>query len=207
MHEIKEIKTIKKSVEVKFKERSSVFIGECYYVSSDNEVLPILEKIKKKYFDATHHCFAYKLSNGNFKFSDDGEPNGTAGKRILNAIEHFNLENCIVIITRYFGGTKLGVGPLGKAYYTSAYQALESSEFIIQRPYLIVNINCDFSYLNLLHRTLGNHDSIIIETKYGENVEFVCYINANEKKSFISEVIEASNSKIDISSSENLTYL
>ncbi|MCL5027709.1 MAG: IMPACT family protein [Bacteroidetes bacterium] len=207
MSEIKEIKTIKKTAEIKFKEKGSLFIAESYFVSSDNDAILILEKIKKKFFDATHHCFAYKLLNLGYKYSDDGEPNGTAGKRILNAIEHFNLVNCLVIVTRYFGGTKLGVGPLGKAYYTSAFQALEVSEFIIQKPYSIVTLNFDFNYLNLLHKTLTNHDGKIIETKYDSTVNFVCFINANEKDSFTSELIEATKGKIEISINNTVQFL
>lgn len=207
MNEIKEIKTIKKSAEIRFKEKGSLFIGEAYFITTDNEVTSILEKTKKKFFDSTHHCFAYKLACGDVKFSDDGEPNGTAGKRILNSIEHFDLVNCLVIVTRYFGGTKLGVGPLGKAYYTAAAQTLESSEFTIQKPYSIITIKCDFSFLNLLHRSLSKHDSKIIETKYDPSVSFVCYINSNEKNLFTTELIEASNGKVEISSTNDVIFL
>ncbi len=207
MDEIKDIKTIKKSAEIKFKEKGSLFIGASYFVSSDDDAILNLEKVKKKYFDATHHCFAYKFLNGEVKFSDDGEPSGTAGKRILNSIEHFNMVNCLIIITRYFGGTKLGIGPLGKAYYKSAVQAIEASEIIIQKPYSIININCDYSYLNLLHRSLSNHDSRIIETDYNPNVKFICYINVNEKDQFVKELTETSNGKIKIDINSLIYYL
>ncbi len=207
MQVVKEIKTIKKSTEVKLKEKNSVFIGNAYFISSDNEVQSILGMVKKKFFDANHHCYAYKLSNDNFKFSDDGEPNGTAGKRILNAIEHFNLRNCLVVVTRYFGGTKLGVGPLGKTYYSTALQTLNSSELIIHKPYYIVKINCDFVFLNLLHRFIAKYDCNVIETKYEENVKFTFYINANDKDLFFSEIIEASNGKIEISAKDDVIFL
>lgn len=122
------ILTVDNFAEVTYKEKSSVFIGQVCHCEIENEAANILKSIKKKYYDATHHCYAYKLITEQFKYSDDGEPNGTAGIRILNAIEHFNLINVIVVITRYYGGTKLGVGPLGKAYYTSAHDVLEEAK-------------------------------------------------------------------------------
>ena len=110
------ILTLDNFAEVTYKEKSSVFRGQVYHCETDNEAANILAQTKKKYYDATHHCFAFKLITEKFKYSDDGEPNGTAGIRILNAIEHFDLINVMVVITRYYGGTKLGFGPLGKAY-------------------------------------------------------------------------------------------
>ncbi len=207
MNDIEEIKTIKKTAESKFKEKGSLFIGKSYFIASEDEAISILAETKKKYFDATHHCFAFKLSNGIFKYSDDGEPSGTAGIRILNAIDHFKLVNCFVIVIRYFGGTKLGVGPLGKAYYTSSFQVLENSEFIIQKPYNKVIINCDFSQMSQLHRILANHDSKIIETKYDSTVNFICLINVNEKEIIKSELIEASKGKIDVMIDEKIQFI
>ncbi|MDZ7765436.1 MAG: YigZ family protein [Melioribacteraceae bacterium] len=97
-----------------------MFIGYAAPCKNDEEAEQILEGKKKQYYDATHNCYAYKILPESIKYLDDGEPSGTAGIRILNAIQHFDLTNLIVISTRYFGGTKLGVGPLGKAYYNSA---------------------------------------------------------------------------------------
>ncbi|MGB5894590.1 MAG: YigZ family protein, partial [Ignavibacteriaceae bacterium] len=97
------ILTVDNFAEVTYKEKSSVFIGQVYHCEMENEAANILEPIKKKYYNASHHCFAYKLISEQFKYSDDGEPNGTAGIRILNAIEHFNLINVMVVIFRYYG--------------------------------------------------------------------------------------------------------
>ena len=117
MDKIEEIKTIKKSAEVKFKEKGSLFLSKSYNITNVENVEDILNNLKKEFFDATHRCFAYRLNSvstaNNFRYSDDGEPSGTAGIRILNAIDHFELQNCLIAVIRYFGGTKLGVGPLG----------------------------------------------------------------------------------------------
>ena len=122
------IKTIIKDSEFRFKEKGSVFIGLSFPINSEEDAESFLLSVRKKYYDATHHCYSYKLTDGTFKYSDAGEPNGTAGIRIYNAQNHFDLTGILTIIVRYFGGVKLGVGPLGKAYYETAYQNLKSSE-------------------------------------------------------------------------------
>jgi putative IMPACT (imprinted ancient) family translation regulator len=123
-----EIRTIDEFREVTATIKKSNFIAQVYSINSEEDFKSHLTKAKKKYYDASHHCYAYKLVNGNVRYSDAGEPNGTAGVRILNAIEHFNLVNQLVIVSRIFGGIKLGVGPLGKAYYESAIQVLSESK-------------------------------------------------------------------------------
>ena len=121
MSESEKIFEIEKNVTNKIKIKGSQFIGYAIKVISVQNAEEELSSIKKEHFDATHHCYAFKLNTGEEKYSDDGEPNGTAGVRILNAINHYNLTNIIIIVVRYFGGTKLGIGPLGKAYGDSAY--------------------------------------------------------------------------------------
>ena len=135
MQKIENYKTIGSFNETTLKEKSSVFNAQAYPVENEEDALQIVEKTKKKYYDATHHCYAYKLTGNKIKYSDAGEPSGTAGIRILNAINHFNMQNILVIVIRYFGGTKLGVGPLGKAYYNSVIQTLKSSRIIEKKAY------------------------------------------------------------------------
>src|ERR1035437_8880518 len=123
---IKPIRSIEGFTEAGIKEKGSAFTGQAYFMSDSDECVKKLNKIIKQFYDATHHCYCYKLNSGEAKYSDNGEPSGTAGIRILNAIEHFDLTDILVVVIRYFGGTKLGVGPLGKAYYESALNVLKS---------------------------------------------------------------------------------
>ncbi|MBI5727800.1 MAG: YigZ family protein, partial [Ignavibacteriales bacterium] len=109
--------TISEKAEFRLKEKGSLFTGIAFPVRNVQECDEILAQHRKDFYDATHVCYAYRIINGPVKYSDDGEPAGTAGVRLLNAIEHFNYYNILVLSIRYFGGTKLGVGPLGKAYY------------------------------------------------------------------------------------------
>ncbi len=173
---IQPFQTIKSFNEFKYKEKGSIFIGQAFPSEDEISTHSILEDIKKKYYDATHHCYAYDLLDGLFKYSDAGEPNGTAGIRIFNAIQHFKLLNILVIVIRYFGGTKLGVGPLGKAYYQTAFSVLENSQKIEKIPYRNIAITADYSASNIIYKTLSHAESKIINTKSKENLIVECQI-------------------------------
>lgn len=200
------ILTVDNFAEVTYKEKSSVFIGQVYHCETENEAANILEPIKKKHYDATHHCYAYKLITEQFKYSDDGEPNGSAGIRILNAIEHFNLINVIVVITRYYGGTKLGVGPLGKAYYTSAYNVLKNAKKLEKVFFQKVNIEADFNYISHIHRILSNHNAIIENSVYKEKAIFECYIMPSELSKITFQLTDISKAEIKIVATEVNCY-
>lgn len=173
---LSQINTIDEKQESVLKDKKSTFIASVYPVTTEEEVKENLSAAKKKYHHATHHCYAFKLANGMVHYSDGGEPKGTAGPRILKAIEHFNLFNQLVIVTRFFGGIKLGVGPLGKAYYKSAFQVLEDSEIKTKQLFQKVIISSDFNYLSRIHQILSNHKSFIQTTQYQENVKLDCLI-------------------------------
>ena len=196
------ILTVDNFAEVTYKEKSSVFIGQVYHCETENEAANILEPIKKKHYDATHYCYAYKLITEQFKYSNDGEPNGSAGIRILNAIEHFNLINVIVVITRYYGGTKLGVGPLGKAYYTSAYNVLKNAKKLEKVFFQKVNIEADFNYISHIHRILSNHNAIIENSVYKEKAIFECSIIPSELSKIIFQLSDISKGEIKIVATE-----
>ncbi|MGB5847129.1 MAG: YigZ family protein [Ignavibacteriaceae bacterium] len=196
------ILTVDNFAEVTYKEKSSVFIGQVYHCEMENEAANILEPIKKKYYNASHHCFAYKLISEQFKYSDDGEPNGTAGIRILNAIEHFNLINVMVVIFRYYGGTKLGVGPLGKAYYTSALNVLDNAKKLEKVLFRKVIIEADFSDTSHIHRILANHNATIEDSEYQEKAIFKCFIIPSDLAKITFQLTDISKGKIKIIAAE-----
>lgn len=175
-----EIRTIDDFQEVTTTVNKSSFIAQVYPLTSEDAFKENLSKAKKKYYDASHHCYAYKLVNGNVRYSDAGEPNGTAGVRILNAIEHFKLVNQLVIVSRLFGGVKLGVGPLGKAYYQSAYQVLNDSKISTKSLFQKVEILSEIEHVSLIHRILANHKSIIIDSEYQETLKLACLLRTTE---------------------------
>ncbi len=200
------IKTIEKFSEFKLKEKGSVFIAQVYHVEDEEEVQRELEKVRKKYYDATHHCYAFQLLNGTEKYSDDGEPAGTAGIRILSAIKHFEAVNILLIVIRYFGGTKLGVGPLGKAYYNSAFELLQNSQIVEKKNYVKLKIFFEYELTNKVHFALSKFKAKKIKNKYEKTPVIVCYIEADKTESFIKHLIETTGNKVEVQTSEQ-TFL
>jgi len=191
-----EIKTIDDFNEVTTVINKSNFIAQVYAVFSESEVKEYLTKSKKKYYNASHHCYAFKLVDGTVRYSDAGEPNGTAGIRLLNAIEHFNLNNQLVIVSRIFGGIKLGIGPLGKAYYESAYKVFDTSKICTKSLFRFANISAEFEQISLVHRILSNHNSTIEKSNYGKTAKFDCLIKSSEIKRIEKNLLEQGKNKI-----------
>lgn len=201
-----EIKTIDDSQKFIFKEKSSEFIAEVFPTSSEDDAIVHLSSIKKRYFDATHHCFAYKIHQGLEKYSDDGEPRGSAGIRILNAINHFDLTDLILIVTRYFGGTKLGVGPLGKAYYNASIGALEKSKIITLELFQQITIVSDYENISIVHRFIDEYKAKIVKSEFSQLAKFVCKIKPASLQNISMELKNSSNGKISVNVSEKFTY-
>ncbi|SDB43747.1 uncharacterized protein, YigZ family [Flavobacteriaceae bacterium MAR_2010_188] len=167
-----EFKTIKKQTsEILFKDRNSKFFGYGYPVNSEDDVKSILEQLKKQHYSAGHFCYAYQLGylepNIAFRTNDDGEPNNSAGLPIYGQITSFEVTDILIVIVRYFGGTKLGVGGLINAYKTSAQMVLENSKIITEIVY--ENFLLFFSYedMNDVMRVLKDNDINIVKNESG----------------------------------------
>lgn len=172
MDKLAQIKTVKGFLEVKHKEKGSLFLSKLFHIESEEEAFEILQKVKKEHYDATHHCYAFSIKKNITKYSDDGEPSGTAGIRILNAIQRNDLTDVMIIVVRYFGGTKLGVGPLGKAYYQSALKAAKSANTLILNLYSIFSIRYDYDLSGQMHHLINSHDGRILDSRY-ENMPVI----------------------------------
>ena len=130
------MKTIKENVNAKKKKKKSRFIADLIYVSSEEEAQANLEQIRKKYYDARHHCFAYRILEKDTileRASDDGEPSGTAGAPMLNLLSKNDLMNVLLVVTRYFGGILLGTGGLVRAYTGASQQAIKKASIVTQK--------------------------------------------------------------------------
>ncbi len=173
------IKTLKKECQYKFKEKGSLFISQGFPAATTDAAEEILERVRKKYYDATHNCYAFKIADGIFRYSDDGEPSGTAGIRIFNAINHFDLTNIIVIVTRYFGGVKLGVGPLGKAYYNGAYELLKNSEIKELNLFLRTSLKYNYKHSSSVHHFLSKYEAVIENNIFTSEPEIIFSIPAH----------------------------
>ncbi len=205
---MKNIKTIVKISEHQFKEKGSQFIGRAIPIKDIKEAELFLSDVRKKYYDATHNCFAYKfIDEESFKYSDDGEPNGTAGIRILNAIKHFNLSNVLIISTRYYGGIKLGVGPLGKAYYNSAKGAIESATIVTKENYSKIIIDFNYDFISDVHHFINLYKVKNIENLFNKNPQVRCLLKPEYFQKLVKELTLVSSGKIEITILEENIYL
>ncbi|MFO7526824.1 MAG: YigZ family protein [Ignavibacteriaceae bacterium] len=193
-----QIKTIDEFHEILFKEKGSEFIAQVYHIESSDDVDEKLGDLKKKFFDATHHCYAYKILKDQQKYYDDGEPSGSAGLRILNAIDHFNLINVLVVVIRYFGGSKLGVGPLGKAYYNSAYSVLSDAKIKERILFEKLIIKTEFSFISHIYRLTATFNGKIEELNYNNIAVYQVMIQPKFVNRLKSELSDLSGGKIEI---------
>ena len=173
-------KTIKENNSAEIVEKKSKFIGNIFYIESEEEADTIIKNIKKKYHDARHNCYAYKINKDNIsRFSDDGEPSGTAGAPMLAIIEGKGLSNVLVIVTRYFGGILLGTGGLVRAYSDCTSKVIDESE-IIEKEFGY-EMTCEVEYKNLdkIKYYFDKNNIIITNSEYLENIPVVGLVDTN----------------------------
>ena len=169
-----------KSSQYEEKIKRSVFIAEVHPCHDENEAREILSAVTSKYRDATHNCRAYVLADGSEYSSDDGEPSGTAGRPILNAIKHSGLVNVIVIVTRYYGGVKLGVRGLIDAYGDTATKALELCGSVERVITSAIRVSMGYNSVGNISRLLEGAGAVNLRWNYAENVSVICDVPENE---------------------------
>jgi uncharacterized YigZ family protein len=195
-----EYQTIKAVVTASLKVEGSKFIAIAFPVDFRVQAEETLAKVRKEYFDATHHCFAYALgSEGKeFRYSDDGEPSGTAGIKILAAIQSKSLSDVLVVVTRYFGGTKLGTGGLGRAYFESASRVL--SEAVVVPKVVTEELQITFPYdeTSRVMNTLSHCKAKIVDTVYDEDVTLRISIRKSSGQSLAEELVNVTRGNITV---------
>ena len=161
------------SEEVLYKEKNSKFFGYAFPVCSQEEIKTNLEFLKKQHFGAVHFCYAYQIGNEKIEFraNDDGEPSNSAGMPIYGQIQSFELTNILIVVVRYFGGTKLGVGGLISAYKTTAQMTLEAAEIIDKTIDVNFNISFDYKNINKVMRIIKEKKLIVTSQKMELNCE------------------------------------
>ena len=188
--------TIKAPVEnIFFREKGSKFIGFAFPVRNDAEIKDALQQIKEIHPKATHHCYAFRLGiNGeNYRANDDGEPSGSAGLPIYNQLLAHNLTNTLVIVVRYYGGTKLGVSGLVRAYKESARAALAEAEIITEELQSEIEISFDFSQQNVIFTLLNKFNAKIQDFITEEKCTIKAVIKSAEKESISNQLAEMQN--------------
>ena len=186
---------IKKSARDEIIEKKSKFIASVFPVFSKKEAEEKILELKKEFWDATHNVYAYILPGNISKYSDDGEPQGTAGLPVYNVLQKKELENVLVVVTRYFGGTLLGKGGLIRAYTDATKKGLESAEVFEVVEYSQVNISCEY---NIKDRILFflDKNNIQYNPKYTEKVVFEVELPESEVEKFIDDIIKLTENKI-----------
>lgn len=180
--------TIEKQETSELVEKKSKFIANIFYVSTTQEAEEKLEQIRKKYYDARHNCYAYRvIEDGNIidRSSDDGEPSGTAGAPpMLNILKKENLCNVLVVVTRYFGGILLGTGGLVRAYSQSTQDVIEKSVVILKQEGYVATLEVEYKDLEKLRYFCKKKEIKIIDIKYLENVSVKLEFKKEEKEVF-----------------------
>ena len=176
-------------------EKKSRFIAEVFPVVSEDEVSAHIEKIKKEYWDARHHCWAYVIGQnpGTERMSDDGEPAGTAGKPILEVIRGRGLTDVLVVVTRYFGGTLLGTGGLVRAYTQAALEGLSHAGILRKVPGVRLKIGTDYTGLGKIQYLLAQREISILDTVYTDRVEILAATAADMAESLKKEITEGTS--------------
>ena len=185
------MKTIKKEVVTQLVEKKSKFISLIYPVSSVEEAENKIKEIRKKYYDARHHCFAYRIYNENNiieKSSDDGEPSGTAGAPMLNLLAKNDLINVLVVVVRYFGGILLGTGGLVRAYTKSSQDAIIQAESINIEPGIKIEVAILYQYLKDFKYYCQKNNINILDNIFNEDVICILELPLNKKDKIIGEM-------------------
>lgn len=193
--------TIKSESQIEIKVKGSRFIGETRLSSDPDSALAALEQIRKREYNATHHCWAYRVGLGaecNFKYSDDGEPSGTAGKPIYDVLEGRDLTNTLVVVTRYYGGTKLGTGGLVRAYGEAAREALDKSG--VREHYLTDTFDLELAFpaYNLVQQLVARLEATIVDSTFTDTVALTVTVRRSRTNQFESEFIEITQGKATI---------
>jgi uncharacterized YigZ family protein len=190
--------TAEKYAESEIKIKGSKFLAYLFKVHSAEEASQKLEEIRKINYDANHNCFAYIIgeSGDDFRYSDDGEPSGSAGKPIYMAIQKYKLSDILVVVTRYFGGTKLGVGGLVRAYGDSAESALK----IVQKQKVHItrkiSVNCKYEDVSLLKRLIDEF-AVSFTENYTDSVRFEINLYRSKSDEFSGKLFDSSHGRLE----------
>jgi uncharacterized YigZ family protein len=188
--EVHAYRTIQSATEGEYKEKGSKFLAFAFPVKSEADVKENLALLRKKYFDARHHCYAYVLGADKSKFraNDDGEPNHSAGDPILGQIRSKNLTNVLVVVVRYFGGVKLGVGGLISAYKIAAEEALNAATIITEDVTVNYTIEYDYAATPEVMRLVKDFELQIVDQDFSERTKMNVKILLKHRDSFIEKV-------------------
>lgn len=191
--------TVREYAESQFKEKGSKFIGRIYPVQSRDEAETQLDALRKEYYDATHHCSAFRIGIGDqaiFHYDDDGEPSGTAGKPIYQTITGADLTNVLIVVTRYYGGTKLGTGGLIRAYSSSAKMTIEAAAIVKRVLRESVRIQTTYDDISIVMRLIDQFTGNIVEQDYGTDIDLTVRVRRSAVEHFQDQLVEQTSGRV-----------
>ena len=176
--------------EDEFVEKKSRFIGRIWPVETEEEALACIQAMKKQYNDATHNCWAYVIRDGAARFSDDGEPGGTAGNPMMQVLQKEELYNVCCVVTRYFGGTLLGAGGLVRAYTKGAKIAIEAAGKSMKRVWSVLYMPIPYTYYERIKLEVAAFGGIIRDTQFGAEIELEILVAAPQTQAFLDRITD-----------------
>ncbi len=196
-----EYSTILERAEAELVEKKSKFIATVCPVKSEEEARAFIAEMRKKYWDATHNVFAYQIGERNEiqRSSDDGEPQGTAGKPVLDVLAGGDIKNTAIVVTRYFGGTLLGTGGLVRAYGRCAKLGIEEAGIAKVRHYRECSVSTDYTTAGKIQYEITKGEYILKDTIYTDKVEFIVLLDRDNEETFREMVKEVSMGKSETS--------
>lgn len=191
-----------------YEEKKSKFIAHLKKIDSEDDAITYINELKKEYWDARHNCYAFIMGNRNEvqRFSDDGEPGGTAGKPILDVIAGSGIHNIVMVVTRYFGGVLLGTGGLVRAYQKSSIDAIEKSIVIDKMSGVRINVTTDYTGIGKLQYLVATLEATEMNTEYGENVIMDVIVPTQNYEKFVESITEATSGKAVIEKVDDVSY-
>lgn len=183
--------------EDEFIEKKSRFIGRVWMVESEEEALSKIQEMKKKHYDATHNCWAYIIKDGAVRFSDDGEPGGTAGMPMLQVLQREGLNNVVCVVTRYFGGILLGAGGLVRAYTKGAKIAVDAAGKSMKRVWTVLYLPCPYTFYERMKLEVEKSGGIIRDTQFGAEVELEILFPEANTTGFLASVTDMTSGSVE----------
>jgi len=183
--------------EDEFVEKKSRFIGRVWCVETEEEALERIQEMKKQHYDATHNCWAYVIKNGPMRFSDDGEPGGTAGNPMMQVLQRENLYNVVCVVTRYFGGILLGAGGLVRAYTKGAKIAIDAAGKSMKRVWTVLYLPCPYTFYDRVKLEIAAFGGIIRDTQFGAEVELEVLFAQGQVDSFLARLTDMTAATVE----------
>jgi len=183
--------------EDEFYEKKSHFIGRVWPVETEEEALEKIQAMKKQHYDATHNCWAYIIKDGAVRFSDDGEPGGTAGMPMLQVLQREGLYNIVCVVTRYFGSILLGAGGLVRAYTKGAKIAVDAAGRSMKRVWTVVYLPCPYTFYERVKLLIAESGGIIRETEFGAEVELELLFPEANVEAFFEKLTDMTSGTVE----------